>query len=103
MVPSQLVAWATLLLLAAPGVADEDVETLFRSLYGKQVKEVTRTGRTEDDVALAGAMVDGVRTTEMPEALIKRICTQAYQLTYRLEKGDGWAIDAMELLARKVP
>ena len=99
---ARLFAAAILFLSAAPAWADE-AEDAFNSLYGNEYKRVTGTPDKNDDVALAADLLKAVKTPGVHPALLAILCDKAYELGTKAAAGYDSAIEAMELLAQKVP
>lgn len=86
----------------------------FASLYGPDIQRVRGTSDTEDDVALAGQIVDAARAMAAVEPeLLTAMCEAAYDLAYAAgasiarDKSSGTAdavaFAAMALLSQQVP
>jgi tetratricopeptide (TPR) repeat protein len=97
-----LVAVAILLLSAAPVWADE-AEDAFNSLYGNEYKRVAGTPDKNDDVALAADLLKAAKAPGVHPALLAILCDKAYELGTKAPAGYGSAIEAMEILAQRVP
>ncbi len=79
------------------GWADETDE-LFHQLFGVQLAEARATRATEDDVALAGRMVDAAgKLTDAPK-LRRKLLAEGYELALRDASGYPAAIDAAAAL-----
>jgi len=81
----------------------EEAKAVFASLYAKQVQQVTASADRKDDVALAGQLLDAARAAEASPALLGLLCENAHTLGLRHPDGHKTAVEAMELVAEKVP
>lgn len=86
--------------LAAP--ADEAAEA-FNSLYGEEVKRVLATRDTSDDTLLAAKLFEAAKTVSQQPELMALLCEKAVELGRTTPTGRATAVQAMELLAAKVP
>lgn len=84
---------------------DEGAREIFSSLYGDEVKRVSGTRETADDVALALNLLKAVETAKDQAALVEVFCKNAYLLASRDATTAGFdaAVAAMETLAKYVP
>ena len=97
-------ALAAIVLLTYPLVACAgEAEDAFNSLYGNEYKRVTGTPDKNDDVALAGELMKAAKAPGVQPALLAILCDKAYELGTKAAAGYDSAIEAMELLAQKVP
>jgi len=92
-------------VFAAPVLAAPEDEALqaFNSLYGGEVKRVLATPDTADDAALAGKLLEAARSAAAQPALLAVLCEKAAELGKPTPAGRATAVQAMELLAEKVP
>ncbi|MCX5655190.1 MAG: hypothetical protein NTY65_11135 [Planctomycetota bacterium] len=92
-------------VFAAPALAAPEDEALqaFNSLYGEEVKRVLATPDTADDAALAGKLLEAARSVAAQPALLAVLCEKAAELGKPTPAGRTTAVQAMELLAEKIP
>lgn len=85
--------------------ADESARGIFAELYGDEVKRVSVTRETTDDVALAKSLLKAVETAKEQATLVEVFCDNAYLLASRDNTAVGFdtAVEAMETLAKYVP
>ncbi|MCL2645572.1 MAG: substrate-binding domain-containing protein [Phycisphaerales bacterium] len=76
---------------------------LFERLYGADIKRATASERPDDAIALASQILASVRTTRLDPAMISVMCETAYTLAGKSFTGRFVALEAVELLWRKVP
>ncbi len=90
---------------AAVQAAAESPRAIFASLYGDEIKRVSATRDTKDDVALAKNLLKAVETAKDQAELVEVFCDNAYLLASRDSTADGYdtAISAMQTLAKYVP
>ena len=81
------------------GQAERD----FDLLYGNELKRVTATKGTEDDLALAAQLLQAAKAPKTDVGLIALLCQKAYELASRDPKGSTVAVQALELSASWVP
>lgn len=96
----------TAILLVCPLVvlADEDAEKAFEMLYGADYKRVTETKRDKaDDLALATKFVAAAKAKDTHPGLAAILCDKAYELASQSPSGYDTAVEAMEMLADRVP
>jgi len=98
----RLIAAMTILVLAAPVMADEAADA-FNALYGEEFKRVAATPSTADDLALAKRLLDDAKAVDKQPALLAVLCDKAYDLGMKDPAGYATSLAAMELLAEKVP
>lgn len=80
----------------------EDPAEVFDSLYGSRVKAVRQTRDHEDNIELAGKLIESTESTDSPQ-FTKIACDIAYDLSIVHPEGYDTAIRAMNQLARIVP
>ena len=92
-------------VLAAPALAAPADEALqaFNSLYGEEMKRVLATPDTADDVQLAAKLLEAAKSVTGQPALLAVLCEKAAEIGKPAAGGRATAIQAMELLAEKVP
>lgn len=85
--------------------ANDSAREIFASLYGDEVKRVSVTRETADDVALSLNLLKAVETAKDQAALVEVFCNNAYLLASRDATTAGYdaAVAAMETLAKYVP
>ena len=85
--------------------AAESPRQIFNSLYGADVKRVTNTRGTADDVELAKTLLEAAGTAKGQAALVEVFCDNAYLIAARDSTAAGYdtAIQAMTMLAELVP
>ena len=76
---------------------------VFQSLYGEQVRAVQATGKSDDDVELAGKLLSAARQAEANAALRALLCEKAHDLAHNSRPGYPVAVEAMTLLAETLP
>ena len=57
---------------------------VFQSLYGEQVRAVQATGKSDDDVELAGKLLSAARQAEANAALRALLCEKVHELAHKL-------------------
>jgi len=88
----------------ALGVVADEADEMYKAVFGARARAVRATRETADDLKLADDMVAGVRNSEhLTDAMIVRLCDEAYALCNRTPSGVALAVRAMRLLAAKVP
>jgi len=92
-------------VLAAPALSAPEDEALqaFNSLYGEEMKRVLATPDTADDVQLAAKLLEAAKSVTGQPALLAVLCEKATEIGKPTAGGRVTAIQAMELLAEKVP
>jgi hypothetical protein len=100
---ARLFAAAILLLLSAAPVWADEAEDAFNALYGNEYRRVAATPDKNDDAALAVALLKAAKAPGVQPALLAILCDKAYELGTKAPAGYDSAIEAMELLAQKVP
>jgi WD40 repeat protein/tetratricopeptide (TPR) repeat protein len=85
---------------AAPA---QDAEQVFNSLYGKDYRKALSTSDRADDIALARQLVEATKTAAHQPRLFALLCEKAHLLAGKHPGGHETAIEAMKLLAEKVP
>jgi len=83
--------------------AETEAREIFKSLFGQEVAQVTKTSSTVDDVKLAGKLLDAVGTSRDQPELMALICEKAYDLGRKNSNGYDVALEAMGVLASKSP
>ena len=86
---------------------DGDARAVYDRLYGDAIEAARSTSTGEDDLALAGQMLDAARMSsqaQRPSAeLVEMLSVGAYDLAYRQDGGLGRAVEAMRLRAEVRP
>jgi len=100
-VTAAAVAW--LLCLTAPAGEREEPNAVIRSLYGRRMEEVQRTGSTADDAALGKDLLAAAREAGAAPDLQAALCVKACELARRHPDGWATAAAAMEFLAESSP
>ena len=83
--------------------AAEDARQIFDSLYGADIKKVSATPDTKDDVALAGQLLKAIRSDQAKDQLLVLMCNKAYELALKDPTGYDVAAAALQELAEHVP
>ena len=83
--------------------ADGDAEAVLNSLYGQQIRAVKATSSLKDDAELAWEILASAQRCTGQPALLALLCEKAYELGATYGSGYTPAIEAMNLLAEKVP
>ena len=92
----------SLIVLAAPLRAEEPAAS-FNSLYGDELRHVTATTATKDDLMLAARFLRIARHPDTPPEHLTPLCEKTCELAVKDPAGYPMAIAAMRLLAAKVP
>jgi hypothetical protein len=97
---------ALVLLVAGPvalraAEADPAAEA-FQSVYGEDLKRVEATADAQDDIALAGRIVEAAKNVTNQPAFVAVLCEQAARLAGPHPGGYPTAVEAMQLLATRV-
>ncbi|MDP6356567.1 MAG: hypothetical protein QF473_15755, partial [Planctomycetota bacterium] len=85
------------------GAGSSEAEKVFESVYGEDVAAARATGTTNDDVELAAKLLDAARTVLNQPELMIILCEKAYELGAKARPGYQTAVDAMDLVAEKIP
>ena len=75
----------------------------FEQLYGPTMRKTIASRQTEDDLALAGEMMEAARAVTATPEMKAELCDGVFLLAARDPAGYDLAIEAMELLAQSVP
>jgi|GEM_PF-1761816 len=94
---------AGFMLQVADAPAAENPQEAFKSLFGQQLREVTATRSLQDDVKLAGEMVQTARSSELSDELLIVMYDAAFDLASKSPDGYPKALEAMDCLAKAVP
>lgn len=89
--------------VAAESLAEKEAREAFESLFGRELQQVTTTGSLDDDLALAGRMVEAAEKVTGQPILLGLLIDKAYALAKRHPNGYPTAIRSMELLGAHVP
>ncbi len=81
----------------------QDPQVVFESLFGDDVTQVRETETPDDNVDLAGRILDTAQKVPNRPALVAVFCERAYGLASGHPSGYGTAIGAMDLLAEAAP
>jgi len=92
-----------ILLGSCASLPAEEAEDTFNSLYGSEYKKVLASPNPADDAALAAQLLTGAKNEGITPALMTVLCNKAYELGVKAPAGHETAIEAMQLLAGKVP
>ncbi|MDP6543891.1 MAG: WD40 repeat domain-containing protein [Phycisphaerae bacterium] len=84
-------------------VAETEARETFKSLFGQELDQVTKTSSTADDVKLAGKLLGAVGTVRSQPELMALICEKAYDLGRKNSNGYDVALEAMGVLAASSP
>ncbi len=91
-------------LAMAPGAAPAgEADQVFQSLYGEEMRRVLSTRDADDDVALARKLLDAAKQAQDQPPLLAVLCEKTHFLGSRHSIGFATAIDALGLLAEKLP
>lgn len=82
---------------------NEDATDVFNHLYGNGIRKAKATRERTDDLNLAGQLLSATSQAGESPTLIRLMCENAYALAFKYPEGEKTAIDAMQLLARKMP
>lgn len=94
----------TVLFLICPVLAAEDDPAgLFNTLFGDQIKTVSATRDSADDIALATQMLDTLGSLNESPELQKLICERAYSLALGAPEGVDAAVTSMRQLSALDP
>ena len=104
-------AFAIVLLLALPAAAgaapaaapDETAADAFAEQFGDDLEKVRATRETDDDVALAGRLLEKAKSGTVAKDLLALLCERAYDLAVGEEGGFRIAVDAMQTLVQAFP
>jgi len=96
-----VMAWVAVACGMGSALGNE-AEKVLDDLFGPQLKQAKATSSKNDDLALAGELLDKAATTT-DQALIAALCNEAWALTWQAPKGYETAVGAMLLLSRRVP
>jgi hypothetical protein len=101
----RLLMAVVMLVMAAAcfGAGKSEVEEVFDSVYGKDISQVTSTSTVKDDIELAAKLLDAAKTIQNRPDLMALLCEKAFELGSKGRQGYQTAVDAMELLADRVP
>jgi hypothetical protein len=80
-----------------------EVRATFASLFGDRLSRVLGTPEHDDDVALAGDLVEASRAASDQLDLLPLLCEKAWQLGNKEPAGYASAMEAMRLLALRSP
>jgi hypothetical protein len=97
---SILVLSIVTILSAAEGVKTEEAAAAFEKVYGGDLK---RAKGARDSVELADRMVKAARDPDCQAEYLNLLCEKAYELTQPHPEGAKTAVEAMRLLANRVP
>jgi hypothetical protein len=102
------IAIALLFCLASTGIApaaapDEEPAAAFDEAFGDDLEKVRATRETDDDVALAGRLLEKAKSGTVSEDLLALLCERAYDLAVGEEGGFRIAVDAMQTLIDAFP
>jgi len=89
-----------------PGVSAEAAEKAriaFASLFGDRVAQVEATADLQDDIALAADLLRAAQIAGSQPAFLILVCEKAWEFGNKDPAGHATALDAMGVLADKVP
>ncbi len=86
--------------VAAPSA---DAVRAFNDAFGKELRKVVATPDVADDLALAGQFVKGASSPGESGDMVMLLCDSAHGLASRSADGDELALEALQILARRVP
>ncbi len=97
-----------ILLMVAVGASavtpeERAAKLSFEQLYGPTMRKVIASRPTEDDLALAGELLDAAKAVTTTPEMKAELCDAVFLLAAREPAGYDVAITAMELLAQAVP
>ena len=102
--PDTVPATAPATAPAAPAMSEAEATAVFNRLYATDLKKAATSGNLNDAVKLAAQMLNSAKTSAMDQpALLALLCTHAYDLGAKAPAGYPSAVEAIELLAEKVP
>ena len=82
---------------------NEEATEVFNQLYGDSIRKAKSTRERTDDLELASQLLSATSQAGESTTLIRLMCENAYALAFKYPEGEKTAIDAMQLLARKIP
>lgn len=89
---------------AAPPMSADQATALFNRLYAQDIKKALAKGNVAENVKLAAQLLNSAKTSAMDQpALLTLLCSNAYDLGAKSPAGYATAVEAIELLAEKVP
>jgi phosphate transport system substrate-binding protein len=80
-----------------------DAIAAFQKLYGAEMKRVKATADPNDDIALAGLILQSVRNTKLNEDLVATMCEAAFDLAFNTAGGETAAFEAIAVWGEKAP
>ena len=100
-----LAALSANLLLAAPllGAQADDAAKQFDQLFGEEIRRVQGTADSADDIELSRRLTKVAGTVADQPAVMEVMLERSYDLAARFPSGTATAVEAMELLAEKLP
>jgi len=81
----------------------DEPEEIFEALYGQAYRQAKSTRDLADDIALAGRVLVTVKGREFRSEAVPLFCEKVYELGSQHPQGCETAIEAMDLLARRLP
>ena len=87
----------------AEPLSPEKAQQLFKSIFADSVTEARRSPVKEDDLQLAGQMLETAKSSMEHPNLVVLLAREAYDLTAALPDGYPTAVDAAQMLRRVVP
>jgi len=91
------------LCVGAFATAQDKADEIFQSIYGPQYQQAMSSASSEDNQALAEQLIEAAGQADQAPELIELFCDKAYALTQRDAGSLPLAIEAMRLLAERVP
>ncbi len=102
-------AWVTacvsLLIASVPASPSqaEDAASVFESLYGDRMRAAASSISREDDLALAGQLIEAGKAKDVPEPLRVVLLDNAHQLATKTPDGYELGVTALTVMAELVP
>ena len=93
------------LVCAVAGVAsaEDNVNEVFDSLYGDQLRRVTQSRDQADDVDLAKQLIESAPSAAEQPALAGLMCEHAYKLSSGVRTGYDTAVTALQQWEKHLP
>ena len=100
--PAAIAAFTVLLFFHTAMAKGSPAET-FRKIYSQRIRDVKDTTIPDDDLKLAGEMLNAANARKLPDELRTLMCDAVYDLASKWQAGHRLAYNAMDRLARAVP
>ena len=91
------------LMLGVGSARADEITEFYDSLFGKEAAQVTATREKADDVAFGKQLLEAARGIEEHPKIVALLCEKSYEFSSRASEGYPTAIEAMNLLAMRVP